>query len=370
MNIYVLSDAKEFSVDGTNFVTLDSPKITRSANSVTIDPRDGSAPVNVFPATEIVTIDGSTTANPYTPFALVRALKTAFLKGNSALPSSSGISSKTTAQRDAIVNPDAGTIIYNSTTGFNEQFEDSYWQWMPFGSQQGAIAKYYFDYTRPFYTANNDHIFTFIPVNSGSANGGGAPAGSTAESGSTGTLSTGALANGRIGIATSSTIIFGSGQTMTESRIFLPVLSNSTDRYIVFAGFSDNTTGVDVGNGMGIFYDEGGITVGSTPSPNWQLVTAVNNVRTIGGGMVTNVVASAGTWIKLRTHVAIDGSWVRYYINDVLVNPGGADVTTNIATGATRISRVNTFIHKNSGTNPRTMLLTETRFRQKYTNPR
>jgi hypothetical protein len=273
----------------------------------------------------------------------------------------------TSTQRDAISSPTAGSMIFNTTTGFYEQFEDTYWQWMPYGGQQGAMAKYYFDYTRPFYTANNDHIFTVINVNSGTTTGGGAPTGSTAEAGATSTLSTASLATGHSGIATSATVIFGSGQTMAESRIYLPTLSNSTDRYIAFAGFSDNSAGVDVGNGMGIFYDEGGITSGSTASPNWQLVTAVNNVRTINQ---TSVAVAANTWVKLRTQVAADGSWVRYFINDVLVNPSGNDVTTNIPTGVTRISRVNTFIHKNAGTTARTMLLNTMRFRQKYTNAR
>lgn len=270
--------------------------------------------------------------------------------------------------RDAIATPTAGSIIFNTTTSILEKYEDTTWTWMPVSSADTLWnSKYGFDYFRNFHTVNNDGVTSVSTVNGGAVSSSQAQAGFTAEMASTCGLYTSTATNGRAAIISSTgTIIFGSGLTMMEARIYILNLSNSTDRFILYSGFSNNTTGVDPINGMGIFYDEGAISAGSTASANWQLSVSNNNTRTI---VATSVAVAASTWYKLRVEVNAAGTAVRFYINDVYVNPSG-DITTNIPTGQTRASGLNIFMHKNAGTTSRGTLLNTVRLRQKYTTAR
>jgi hypothetical protein len=275
----------------------------------------------------------------------------------------------TSTQRDALSSPTAGSMLFNTTTGVLEKYEDSVWTWMPVAGMGDTLwnAKYGFDYFRNFTNINNDVLLSASTVNGGAVASSQAQSGFTSESAGSGGLYTGAAANGRASIISNvGSIILGGGITMVEARIYILNLSNSTDRYVFYSGFSNNTTGIDPTNGIGIFYDEGGVSAGSTASPNWQLSVSNNNTRTI---VATTVPVAAATWYKLRIEVNAAGTGIKFFVNDVYVNPSG-DITTNIPVGQTRSTGINTFIHKSIGTTSRGVLINTARFRQKYTNSR
>lgn len=276
----------------------------------------------------------------------------------------------TSTQRDALSSPTVGSLLYNTTTGVMEVYEDATWTWMPAGGMGNTNwnNRYGFDYVRNFMNVNNDAVLAQSTPNSGLIVANQAPTGSTSEAGPICGLYTQTLANGRAAFISSiGTVILGSGLTMVEMRIYLPVLSNSTDRYVFYAGFSNNSAGIDPANGAGIFYDEGGVSAGSTATGNWQLSVSNNNTRTI---VATSVAVAATTYYKLRTEINAAGTAVKFFINDVLVNPGGTDITTNIPTGQTRSTGINVFMAKQVGTTSRGAFINALRFRQKYTNSR
>lgn len=77
---YFLTDTKEYSTDGINWHTCENARFSRYPDSVIFINDFSSIPI--YPATDVVNIDGGVTGNPYTPAALVAALKTVFPKAS------------------------------------------------------------------------------------------------------------------------------------------------------------------------------------------------------------------------------------------------------------------------------------------------
>ena len=233
----------------------------------------------------------------------------------------------TTTQRDAILTPTTGLQIFNSTEGYTEYY-DSFWGWMPIANQNEWKRKWGSEYFNDFGVNNaftGDGVFQTFPVNGGSYN--------TSVS-ITGTyigymgLSTGVNTNGQNAIRTD--LNFGrfwqlSHRVSLVSRLFIPTLSDVTDRYNVLFGISGGTNST-VNSGCAFIYDEGGVGTGTTASPNWQIITATSSVRT---NFVTSVPVAINTWYSFRIESNSTFTEIYYYINDVLVRTE----TTNIPTG-------------------------------------
>jgi hypothetical protein len=284
---------------------------------------------------------------------------------NTRLNISSDYGALTTTQRDAIAAPVVGSRVFNTTDGYWEYY-NSFWGWTPIDASNEWKRHYGVEYFRDFYSVNNDAYISISNANSGAALGSQGPTGATSESSGTMGLSMPTTTNARaFAISNSGTVVLGSGLTVYEARVYIPILSNSTDRYVFGAGFYDNAGGIDQTDGVYLLYDEGGASAGSTASPNWQIVTSSNSVRPLPFVTTSNVV-TAGAWYILRIEINATGTQATFYINGT--NVGTA--TTNIPTGIARATGFGAFAQKVLGTTTRNVLVNYMSFKQKYSTPR
>lgn len=158
-------------------------------------------------------------------------------------------------------------------------------------------------------------------------------------------LSTGTTATGRIhvGDITGLPIVLGGGAVTYAAAINIQALSAAAQqRYQLLIGLFDTFTAVNQVDGAYLLYDEGGVTTGSTASPNWQRVTAANSVRTI----TASTTAVATGWLNLRLEVNAAGTLVEYFVEGVSVGT----IATNIPTGITRTMGFGIYLQKSVGT--------------------
>lgn len=130
-------------------------------------------------------------------------------------------------------------------------------------------------------------------------------------------------------------LLFGQGKLEVEMSIYIPILSDSVDRYTMRLGLGDSITNVDHTDGAYFEYD-------LSISPNWILKTANNNIRT---STISSVPILDSQWIKLKIEAAEDGSSISYYINGNLAGT----IITNIATSTSRLFAPSIAIIKNLG---------------------
>jgi len=235
----------------------------------------------------------------------------------------------TTTQRNAITSPTTSLQIYNTTEGYVEYY-DSFWGWMPITNQNEWKRKWGSEYFNDFGVNNafsGDGVFQTFPLNGGAANLlSGAPS-TTNFIGYQG-LSTGILANGQSAIRTD--LNFGrfwylGNRLSFISRLWIPVLSDATNRYNVIFGISGGANST-VNTGCAFIYDEGGVGTGTTASANWQIITAASSVRT---NFVTSVAVAVNTWYSFRIESNSTFTEIYYYINDVLVRTEITNIPTN-----------------------------------------
>jgi hypothetical protein len=140
----------------------------------------------------------------------------------------------------------------------------------------------------------------------------------------------GTTATGRHSLTTpNSSTTLGGGTWTFETMLQVPTLSNATERFQNISGFFDMNTAANQTDGIYFLYDEGGVSTGSSATPNFQIVTSSNSVRTF---QTTSTSVVANTWYKLKIVVNATATSVEYFINDVSVGTS----TTNIPTGALR----------------------------------
>ena len=180
---------------------------------------------------------------------------------------------------------------------------------------------------------------------------------------STGTGSTGAGGT-VLGEANSSTFYIGGGAISYERRIYIPILSTSGERFIIFEGFQSNASFTNTVNGVLFLYDEGGTYASgaNAGSPNWKCVTINASTRTF---TTTSVAVSATTFVKLRIEINANATSVDFYIDNILV----ATHTTNIPATSTALHQRN-YIAKSVGTTARTVQADWIALRQKLTTSR
>jgi len=92
---------------------------------------------------------------------------------------------------------------------------------------------------------------------------------------------TGSTATGRTAVASAGgALLFHASTSWTfraQARV-APTLSNATDRFQFLIGFLGTFTSATQVDSVYFLYDEGGVSPGSTASPNWQIVVASNSV--------------------------------------------------------------------------------------------
>lgn len=157
-------------------------------------------------------------------------------------------------------------------------------------------------------------------------------------------LSTGTTATGRVhvGDITGLPIVLGNGAFTVAAEIDIQALSVAAQRYQLLIGLFDVFTTVNQVDGAYLLYDEGGVTTGSTASPNWQRVTAANSVRSI----TASSTAVATGWRNIRVEVNAAGTLVEYFVEGAPVGTS----TTNIPNGITRTMGFGIYLQKSIGT--------------------
>lgn len=268
----------------------------------------------------------------------------------------------TTTQRNAISSPTAGTMIFNTTEGYPEYF-DNYWGWMPLYTSNEWKAKNGVEYFNDLSTSiGGDGMLT-----SGTASGTVSYVSSSISNRlGLGVLSTSTSATGRAwigqGVSSTATIMrMGGGRIIYETSVRIPTLSTSGERFQFLSGLSSTNNGTSITNGILFAYDEGGVSAGSSASANWQVATMNGGTRT---WTATSVPVVASQFYKLTIEIndactsvvfKIDGTTVR---TETLTLPSATDIG------------LMTQIYKSIGTTARTAELDYISFKQKFTTPR
>jgi hypothetical protein len=269
----------------------------------------------------------------------------------------------TTTQRNAISSPTAGLMIFNTTLGYPEYF-DTYWGWMPLYTSNEWKARNGIEYFNDLSTTLSGDGMILSSTASGSV--------SYASSGISNRmgiaiLSTATSASGRAwigqGAGTTATLMrMGGGRIIHETSVRIPTLSDGTQRFQFLSGLSSINNSTSIGSGILFAYDEGGVSAGSSATPNWQVATMNGGFRT--WTTITSVPVVAGQYYRLTIEIndactsvvfKIDGTTVR---TETLTLPSATDIG------------LMTQIYKSIGTTARTVEVDYISFKQKFTTPR
>jgi lysophospholipase L1-like esterase len=172
------------------------------------------------------------------------------------------------------------------------------------------------------------------------------------------TLSTLVAATGRAFVGTDRAAIeLSGGETIFGGSTQIPVLSTAAERFQLLIGFFDTATAVNQTDGLYFLYDEGGASVGSTASTNWQLVSCSNGVRFF----VATTFPVDTNWTNFKIILNSAGTRADYYINGQLAGSLAANLPIG---GNARSLGLGTMIIKSIGTTARTVLLDWLYFKQ------
>lgn len=262
----------------------------------------------------------------------------------------------TEAQRDALPTPTTGKLIYN-TTRDRLEFYEPFWGWHPVALTPSAMRDWGVEFIEDFHATGAVAIWNGASLNGGNVS-------SLVGYFGTVTINTQTNTNGGQQYrGAPSAIQFGSGQYRWDSRVRIPNNSNGTDTFQFICGFWDTTTSVNQVDGIYFLYDSEGVSTGSAASGNWQIVTASNSSRTF---TTTSVAIDNVNLQKLRIDVNADATSVTFYINDVSVGTH----TTNIPSGASRLTTSGVYLQKSAGTTARTADVDYLYLKAKFTTPR
>jgi len=139
-------------------------------------------------------------------------------------------------------------------------------------------------------------------------------------------------------------IIFGTYKHETTAIVYIPILSDATNRFYVEHGFSDNRGGTPTDAVMFSYTD-------TQMGGNWGCL-AYNNSGLISKDSGVPVVAS--TWYKLRVLVNVDGT-AEFYINNNKVATVADFPVGSVGTGSARATANGCTIRKTVGINARNL---------------
>lgn len=163
---------------------------------------------------------------------------------------------------------------------------------------------------------------------------------------------TGSLAGIRLALRP---ILFGGGECSTEWLINIPTLSDATDEYDLYIGFTDAFGGTAPVDGAYFKYDR-------NTSTNWIRGTSSNSTAT---ETATSTAVATG-WTKLKVVVNAGGTSVEYFVNGSSVGSN----TTNIPTASGRETSCGFIIIKSAGTTARVLRGDYARLNQSFTTAR
>lgn len=262
----------------------------------------------------------------------------------------------TEATRDAIVNPPTGLTIYN-TTRDRLEFYEPFWGWHPVALTPSAMRDWGVEFIEDFHNPTPSAVWFSTGLNGGNQ---------SQVTGYFGLAKINTQTNTNGGYqyrANVNSLQFGGGKYRWENRVAIPVNSDGTNTFQFISGFWDVTNSVNQVDGIYFLYDSQGVSTGSAASGNWQIVTASNSVRTF---TTTSVAIDNTNLQKLRIDVNATATSVTFYINDVAVGTH----TTNIPSGASRLTTSGVYIQKSAGTTARTADIDYLYLKAKFTTPR
>lgn len=262
----------------------------------------------------------------------------------------------TEAQRDALTTPTDGKLIYN-TTRQRLEFYEPFWGWHPVALTPSAMRDWGVEFIEDFQTTALQYFWNSTPINAGLV---------TSLTGSFGvvTISTGTNTNGGYQYRGAiSGIQLGVGIYRWDSRVRINTNSDGTNTFQFLCGFWDTTNSVNQVDGIYFLYDAQGVSTGSSALGTWQCVTASNSSRTFTDSGVT---IDNSNLQKLRIDVNATATEVKFYINDILVQTH----TTNIPSGASRLTTSGVYLQKSAGTTARTADVDYLYLKAKFTTPR
>lgn len=153
---------------------------------------------------------------------------------------------------------------------------------------------------------------------------------------------TGTTSSGLAGIGSASAtdgVALGTYVQEFRTILYIPTLSNSTERFYVYAGFMDARATVAPVDAVRFNYKD------DLNGGKWLCEIYNNNTLYSQDSGVT---VSAGTWYNLR--IVVDGVFAYFYINNSLVHTSGV---LQIPTGITRELGLNVGIAKQTGSTAR-----------------
>lgn len=269
----------------------------------------------------------------------------------------SNLGQMTEAGMNAIASPAVGLEVFNTTRN-SKMFYHSFFGWTPVSINENPWWGYSF-----FNELTN---VSGVPWTVSFSNGG-----TTVSNALTALsaiilygLSTGTTTNGEARITTTNYFIGSVGKKRAESKVSVDTLSTSMNRYVCSVGYHA-TVVINQANAMYFLYDEGGLSTGSTASPNWQCVCASGGTRTFVTTSVPVTDISSGAMQKLRIDDDGTGANVKFYINEVLV----ATITTNVPTSAVTLANTVRIV-KNAGTTQRVLYVDYMTMAEKFNSPR
>lgn len=205
------------------------------------------------------------------------------------------------------------------------------------GAEQRRANKYFYLYEDFVNNVTTPYLST---TGSGTGNAGATVAAFDTTPGVS-SYNTGTTTTGRFGVWSNNTTVvyFSTANTWEyETRIYLPVLSDGTETYTVYAGFMDSSS-AESADGVYFTYTHG------SNSGKFETVTANNGTRTRTDSGIT---VAATTWYTLKAVVQNVGGTLtaRFYINGT---QAGSNVTTNIPITAARATGYGLHIVKSAG---------------------
>lgn len=158
-------------------------------------------------------------------------------------------------------------------------------------------------------------------------------------------ITTGTTTTGRAGVGSAlPRLCLGQGLLEIEFDIFIPILSDGTNRFTVVAGLSDNTTGINPANHVSVQYSD------NVNSGAWVLASSDNSVSGTTNGSGPAVVTG---WHRIKIVVAPDGSSFEAFVNGSSIGTR----SSNIPTASGRAVDVFFGIFKSLGTTAREIVV-------------
>lgn len=139
-------------------------------------------------------------------------------------------------------------------------------------------------------------------------------------------LDTGSTSTGRSSLfsgrgSAGAALILGQGTTKIKTKIKIPTLSTSGERYKILFGFIGDCTTSTVNDGVYFEYAE-------ASSTSWRMCTSNDGTRTETNSTVT---VGAGAWIRLEIIINSTATLANYILNGSTIGTASTNIPTTAA---------------------------------------